>query len=182
MRLDPGYVKGFYRKGNALMALSRPLEAAEAFRTGAKMEPKSKLWPPLIAKATKAAEGAPPAETITASSNGRSAATASSRTTPLTSTNKAASSGRSTKKSGTGDSEDYSNMRGYKTTADGKVTTFFHNELSEEAKALIGDIAPKKIEADQAIAAGVENCDKASGNDVSAWNKAGTWESRDMTR
>lgn len=182
MRLDPGYVKGFYRKGNALMALSRPLEAAEAFRTGAKMEPKSKLWPPLIAKATKAAEGAPPAEAITASSNGRSAATASSRTTPLTSTNKAASSGRSTKKSGTGDSEDYSNMRGYKTTADGKVTTFFHNELSEEAKALIGDIAPKKIEADQAIAAGVENCDKASGNDVSAWNKAGTWESRDMTR
>jgi hypothetical protein len=45
-------------------------------------------------------------------------------------------------------------FRGYKKTADGRVTTFFHNELDEQTKALIGDIAPKKI--DPAVAAPVE--------------------------
>ena len=36
-------------------------------------------------------------------------------------------------------------MRGYKITADGRKTTFFNNDLDDEARALIGDIAPKKV-------------------------------------
>lgn len=70
-------------------------------------------------------------------------------------------------------------MKGYKKTADGRVTTYFNNDLTEEAKALIGDIAPKRLDAGGGGDAGGE---EAAGSDVSVWNKAGTWESRDMTR
>ncbi|CAM9850466.1 unnamed protein product, partial [Ectocarpus sp. 12 AP-2014] len=54
LRLDPAFAKGHYRKGQALMALTRPGEAAEAYRAGAALEPKSKLWAPLVEKADKA--------------------------------------------------------------------------------------------------------------------------------
>ena len=37
-------------------------------------------------------------------------------------------------------------VKGYK-IVNGKKTSYFHNELSEEAKQLIGDIAPKKLDA-----------------------------------
>ena len=37
-------------------------------------------------------------------------------------------------------------MKGYKRTSDGRVTSFFHTELDDQAKELIGDIAPKRIE------------------------------------
>ncbi|CAN0519516.1 unnamed protein product, partial [Ectocarpus sp. 8 AP-2014] len=70
-------------------------------------------------------------------------------------------------------------MKGYKITADGKKTTYFNNDLTEEAKALIGDIAPKKLEP---ATAAVQDSTSGGGNEASAWNKAGTWESRDMTR
>jgi hypothetical protein len=44
-------------------------------------------------------------------------------------------------------------MKGYKTLADGTKTSFFHTELSEEAKALLAKNAgPKKLDA-TAIAA-----------------------------
>mmetsp|Transcript_8060 Transcript_8060/g.19472 ORF Transcript_8060/g.19472 Transcript_8060/m.19472 type:complete len:430 (-) Transcript_8060:114-1403(-) len=72
-----------------------------------------------------------------------------------------------------GASESNSNpMRGYKKTADGKTTSYFHTELSAEAKALIGDCKPKKIEAP------VESGAKVG----SAWNQAGTFEERNYTK
>ena len=43
-----------------------------------------------------------------------------------------------------------SDMRGYKKTADGKTTSYFHTEISEEAKKLIeaqGFGKPQKLEA-----------------------------------
>ncbi|KAH8065874.1 hypothetical protein JL722_261 [Aureococcus anophagefferens] len=63
-----------------------------------------------------------------------------------------------------------SDMRGYKIDSQGRKTTFFNNELSDEAKALIGDIAPKKVEAPVSMAT------KAG---ESSWNQAGTFESKD---
>lgn len=65
-------------------------------------------------------------------------------------------------------------IRGYKLDSQGRKTTFFNNELSDEARALIGDIAPKKIAtaADAAL-------DVKQGN--SAWNQAGTWEETSRT-
>ena len=38
-------------------------------------------------------------------------------------------------------------MRGYKVDSQGRKTTFFNNELDDKTKALIGDIAPKKVAA-----------------------------------
>eukprot|EP00752_Nemacystus_decipiens_P009906 g8838.t1 len=188
LRLDPKYAKGHYRKGQALMALTRPGEAAEAFRAGAVLEPKSKLWTPLVEKAVKAASEAPSKPTNGVSTASRS--TSSPPTTTTTTTRKVSESTPSAtvktpaataagSSGGGGGGETGSGMKGYKKTADGRTTTYFNNDLSEEAKALIGDIAPKKLE--PAAAAAVPGAEAAEGNAASAWNKAGTWESRDMT-
>eukprot|EP00903_Cladosiphon_okamuranus_P013940 g12966.t1 len=189
LRLDPKYAKGHYRKGQALMALTRPAEAAEAFRSGAVLEPTSKIWPPLVEKAVKAASEAPakPASTSgVSSSTSSSSRTASSPATTTTTTkfsqntpSKAKDPATTTASSTSGSGDAGSGMKGYKKTADGRLTTYFNNELTEEAKALIGDIAPKKLE--PAVAAAVPGAEAAGGNAGSAWNKAGTWESRDMT-
>jgi len=72
-------------------------------------------------------------------------------------------------------------LRGYKKTRDGRTTSYFSRELTDEQKAMIGDIAPQRLgdssapvpipspPADSAAAAG------------SAWNQAGTWEEKDTT-
>lgn len=64
-------------------------------------------------------------------------------------------------------------VRGYK-IVNGKKTSYFHNELSEEAKQLIGDIAPKKLDTPTPTST-------QTGGDKSAWNQAGTWEEKDVT-
>lgn len=174
--IDPSYSKGLYRKGQAHMGLSQFAQAAEAFRAGASLEPESKLWAPLIQKAVKAAEDGPVAApkrttTSTPASTTHSAGISKTSASSATRVRETASEGGS----GAG-------MKGYKKTADGRVTTYFHQELSEEAKALIGDIAPKRLETS---ASGMEDGGDALANgvanDASAWNKGGTWESRDMT-
>jgi len=72
------------------------------------------------------------------------------------------------------DGEGGEKIRGYKLDSQGRKTTFFNNELSDEAKALIGDIAPKKIAtADEA------KLNVTQGN--SAWNQGGTWEETSRT-
>lgn len=202
MRLDASYAKGHYRKGQALMALSRPAEAADAFRAGSALEPESKLWPPLVEKALKAAEDLK--KTAAAAPNGgkttavsktvvttKTTSRAGTTTTSKNATDAVASSSSSTGSRNAGSSSGggggAEEMKGYKKTADGKVTTYFHNELSEEAKALIGDIAPKRLDPAAAVAMDVDTINGAAegpgaSNEVSAWNKAGTWESRDMTR
>ncbi|KAF0694223.1 Aste57867_14882 [Aphanomyces stellatus] len=65
--------------------------------------------------------------------------------------------------------EDIENARGYK-----NGMPYFHREQSEHEKSLIGDIAPKKIE----VAPPVPSVD----HDGSAWNHAGTFEQRDLTK
>eukprot|EP00392_Amoebophrya_sp_AT5.2_P005160 g5169.t1 len=72
--------------------------------------------------------------------------------------------------------EDVNEMRGYKKTADGKTTSYFHTELDEEAKKLIGDCKPKPIS--QAADGGQGTKSNSTG---SAWNQAGTFEERDYT-
>lgn len=68
-------------------------------------------------------------------------------------------------------------MRGYKKTADGRVTSYFSREQSAEEKAML-DIAPKQI----------SDCtpkpitpSSSTGDSGSAWNHAGTWEEKDTT-
>eukprot|EP00397_Hematodinium_sp_SG-2012_P031950 GEMP01033974.1.p1 GENE.GEMP01033974.1~~GEMP01033974.1.p1 ORF type:complete len:412 (+),score=95.52 GEMP01033974.1:85-1236(+) len=66
--------------------------------------------------------------------------------------------------------EKASELRGYKTREDGKTTSYFHMDITEEAKNLIGDIRPQKLDAP------IETTvDPVTG---SAWNQGGTFESK----
>ncbi len=81
------------------------------------------------------------------------------------------------------DEEDLKGLiKGYKKTSDGRTTSFFNNEMDEATKALLGDIAPK------ALGEGAGNepvpipiAASSSGTSPSAWNSAGTFESRNVT-
>ena len=74
--------------------------------------------------------------------------------------------------------DESSDLRGYKKTADGRTTTYFHRELSADEKKLLGDNSPKPISTDAAAAIG-SGSGKAGG---SAWNAAGTWEEKNYTQ
>ena len=73
--------------------------------------------------------------------------------------------------------DDIGEIRGYKTNKFGQKTSFFNNDLTDETKALIGDIAPKAISVPSAP--GGPGGGGSGGG--SAWNKAGTWEERDTS-
>jgi len=67
-------------------------------------------------------------------------------------------------------------LRGYK-FVNGKKTSYFHHEQTDEEKRIIGDIAPKRVNLPP-----VNLCTSSEANDdTSAWNTAGTWEERDIT-
>jgi len=68
-------------------------------------------------------------------------------------------------------------MRGYKKTADGRVTSYFSREQSAEEKAML-DITPKQISdcTPQPITPS-----SSGGETGSKWNHAGTWEEKDTT-
>ena len=63
-------------------------------------------------------------------------------------------------------------LKGYKLDQRGRKTSYFHTEISEQEKSLIGDCSPKKIDPS------MEEKSESSG---SAWNKGGTWEDRDLS-
>jgi len=82
------------------------------------------------------------------------------------------------------DGDETARLRGYKTTKDGKVTTYFHRELSEADKALLGDNTPKPISSTaterphsppRLLSSTNGPSSPSSG---SAWNAAGTWEEK----
>jgi len=68
-------------------------------------------------------------------------------------------------------------MRGYKKTADGRITSYFTREQLAEEKAML-NIAPTKISdcTPQPITPS-----SSVGESGSAWNHAGTWEEKDTT-
>lgn len=73
-------------------------------------------------------------------------------------------------------------MKGYKTLADGRKTSFFHMEVSEEAKRLQaeqGGFAPKKIDT-TSDATQFESTAGDSG--ASVWNSSGTFEEKDQMK
>lgn len=79
-------------------------------------------------------------------------------------------------------------MRGYKKTADGRTTSYFTRELSEEEKLRIGDIAPKRLDentislpCNNNITPALMNQADVTPATASVWNQAGTWEEKDTT-
>jgi len=181
---DPLYTKAWWRLGQAQASLKNFEDAVKSLEEAAKLEPSNKALHKELTKQKdnaekeaieKAKREAAKAEAVT---EREEAVTTTSTTTKKTEVE--------TKKSTSDpepmqiDEEDTTfskseAFRGYK-IVNGKKTSYFHNELSEEAKRLIGDIAPKKLEAiPPAPVEAIEN------KGTSAWNKAGTWEERDCT-
>ncbi|CAB9530710.1 Activator of Hsp90 ATPase, N-terminal [Seminavis robusta] len=195
--VDRTYVKGWWRLGQAMSSLKDFEGAVEAMEKAMLLDPNNKALTKELNKLREEAanaankmeedekengpktEPAPPRSEIykpkpnTAKPNTTATATTATTSKPTGSTS-------STTTPMAVDEDDKNlfsksdQVRGYK-IVNGKKTSYFHNELSEEAKQLIGDIAPKKIDPASAAPA------PAATGDKSSWNHAGTWEERDVT-
>jgi len=192
---DPTYVKGWWRLGQALQNLHRMQEALEAFSKAKFLEPTNKALIKEHAKVEKQVEeeaklmkeqaaleamqveDTPDTKETNTPTITTSVSSISSKST--TSVTSAAPAKTKLEHHDEDDEKIFSKsdaVRGYK-VVNGKKTSYFHNELSDEAKKLIGDIAPKKLEATPEP---TSTTPEAGG--VSAWNKAGTWEEKDVTK
>jgi len=74
-------------------------------------------------------------------------------------------------------------LRGYKKTSDGRTTSYFTREQTEEEKKLLGDIAPQRLAANEQSFAPqrLEPGSAAANKSASAWNQAGTWEEKNTS-
>ena len=203
---DPQYVKGWWRLGQALLGLYRPEDALEALNKAKEFDPSNKALLKEIEKVQKQVDEETELmknmeidDTKETSTDKPTTTTTSSKLSTTTSNvevKKKVSEKKSTTTSSSDmvvdmddDDDDDSKLftksepvRGYK-VVNGKKTSYFHNELDEKAKALIGDIAPKKLDP----AGGQANVVPASANSsvlsgTSAWNQGGTtWEEKNVT-
>jgi len=193
--LDADYLKAYYRQATAHMKKNTAaslIKAEEALRAGLAKKEDDKELVAQMNKLQQPKQPAPAAAAVASSSS--SSSSSSSKTTTTTTrvapSSSSTSSSKSTKMQEDDDDNDEdevgasssSSLRGYKTTSDGRKTTFFNNELDEQTKALIGNIAPKKLEAaPEAAAAAAEANAAAAAAGSSAWNAAGTFESVDFS-
>ena len=181
VELDASYTKGFWRLGQASGSLGDFDEATKAMNQAIQLEPKNKALQKELKNLEVKAREAAEKKALEEEKKKKEAAEPMLPPLPTTKVAKDASS-----KSSEGEPMEIEadgttftkseHVKGYK-IVNGKKTSYFHNELSEEAKKLIGDIAPKKLEASQQPQSS-EPADKGT----SAWNKAGTWEERDLTK
>lgn len=171
---DESYTKAYWRLGTAYAGWERYEDAVDAYARGIKTlgGADDKKWVQEIQKCRSKAKEAPAKPRTRQSVTSSNSVSKSKSHTP--------------QKYGKEDVEvvDESKLfsksdavRGYK-VVDGKKTSYFHNEQSEEVKNLIGDIAPKRIESPSAVPLPSTNSTKS---EASAWNKAGTWEEKDFT-
>jgi len=168
LELDPKFVKAHHRRAQALLRLNEFDSAIAAARAGAALEPDSKAFAEVIEKAEKEkardveekARLKRDAQDVRVELHNASTARAPPRKEPRA-----------------GEAEDTS-MRGYKTTSDGRKTSYFHTEISEEAKRLIAEQGfgkPQRIE-------GPAPADQPAKGGGSQWNQAGTYEEKGMTQ
>ena len=171
--LDPSYAKGFYRLGAAQFQAGSYAEAKVSLERGLSLVPNDKDMTAKL-KAVQEKVSTSSCSTTTTptptSSSSSSSSTQQRSSKPINSEKP-----KKTEESTAEDGEDLKGMKGYKTTSDGRKTTFFNNELDEKTKSLIGDITPK------AIAAEAVKTATTAINGGSAWNTAGTFESKNVT-
>ena len=193
---DPTYVKAHWRRGQACNALGNTADALASFERALSLEPANKALKREVeaAKAKKeqeekllaAAKEAKEAEAEAEIAEPPKLVAPAKKETANANTTKPTSSAKSSNKNSVKEDEDTDlftssdHVRGYKIRSDGKKTSFFDREISEESKQLIGDIAPKRIDPN---APTEDNAPKPLPvtEGTSAWNKAGTWEERDVT-
>jgi len=182
---DPKYLKSWWRLGQALIVTEKHDEALEALKKAQSLEPTNKALikevekvqqtvDEIAIKKKKEEEEKKKADSDVEMKDGAPEVASSAVATPKLTTTTASSEKKGSATS-TGASSD---MRGYK-IVNGKKTSYFHNELSDEAKELIGDIAPKKLDnPPPPTSTSAEPTKKGS---TSAWNNAGTWEEKDCS-
>jgi tetratricopeptide (TPR) repeat protein len=202
VELDASYVKGHWRLGQSLCKLQRNEEALEAFQDALMLDPTNKALKKECQKLEKVVDeekalmemdidnkiNLEATETVkeNVAETASKAVTAASITTTGTEPSKQEPATTVATKTSTSTENDddegvfskSDHVRGYK-VVNGKKTSYFHNELSEDAKQLIGDIAPKRIDPSEQPALPSSAPQKVDG--ASAWNQAGTWEERDVT-
>jgi phosphopantetheinyl transferase (holo-ACP synthase) len=204
---DATYLKGFWRLGQACMALSKTVEAKEAYTVALSLEKDNKALVKELQKVELQLEKEKKMElekkeqeklmqeqeNNVSSSISTGNHTKNISTTTTTTTTKKVEQKIETQtklnssKQTTDDDEDIGDftqsdhVRGYK-IINGKKTSYFHHEQTEEQKRLIGDIAPKRLDTSEVNSTNNGDGTAANtSNDTSAWNKAGTWEEKDVT-
>lgn len=196
---DESYVKGFWRLGQASMALKRTEEALIAYEKALALDndnkalkkecdkvkvqleqEKKQAEEEAARKANAQEEEEAPSLTMKKKDDTKPAFVKSAASTM--SSKSTSSSTKEEKKdessSGSGDFSKSDHVRGYK-IVNGKKTSFFHHEQTEEEKRLIGDITPQRI--DPGALPEQTGPTKVEETGTSAWNKAGTWEEKDVT-
>jgi len=166
IKLDATFVKAYHRKAQALVRLNEWVNAIAAAEEGAKLDPSNKAFAEILEKAKAEQEK-------DAEEKSKLRADAQDVRVELHNASTArAPAAAAAKKPAAHDGA--SSMRGYKTTSDGRTTSYFHTEISEEAKKLIeaqGFGKPQKLEGP------VDEETNASGGG-STWNQAGTYEEK----
>mmetsp|Transcript_5551 Transcript_5551/g.8187 ORF Transcript_5551/g.8187 Transcript_5551/m.8187 type:complete len:430 (+) Transcript_5551:33-1322(+) len=182
-KLDPTYVKAYWRLGQGLVAQEHYTEALAAYQTAANLEPQNKALRKEI-ELTELKRLKQEQQPTTTTTNGSESSARSKENNKATSATKQSSTIKESRHTGTAEMDNdvvqftaSEAVRGYK-IVDGKKTSYFHREISEEEKRLIGDIAPKKIEQEENV--NVSSAPVVEG--TSAWNTAGTWEEKDVTQ
>ncbi|CAH0521395.1 unnamed protein product [Peronospora belbahrii] len=172
--LDATYAKGFFRMAQALVKLGRFNEALTVLDSAKAFEPSNKSVMTLYTNVQEMAKNQKEAPATLAPKKvvtRMEVAPSSPDTTAPSRTTTSVAAGSTVMDE---EAEISGHVRGYKKLADGRVTTFFNNELTEEAKQLIGDIAPKKVEDPNKVQ--IKSVDGGS-----AWNQGNTFEEKDMT-
>ena len=148
--IDASWVKGYFRKGQVLNKMKRFGEAYIAFQKAVEMEPSNKSALQHMTQAKQQAEelGLPLDRVEQVMMGNTTKVQSSSSTTTMGNSKPPAETPKKQVVSDVVKEADgeLNNVRGYKKLADGRTTTYFNNELSEEDKKLIGSIAPKKID------------------------------------
>ena len=206
--LDDTYVKGYWRLGQACGAMEDWSDALAAYEKAAKVDAESgggkmaKALGKEVAKCQAKVEqerllvmegkfdgadigNSSSSGTATSTSEVKSAPVVEKKTTPMATATSGSAKSKSKPKSKPKpdavkdtDADDFTNpLRGYKIVG-GKKTSYFHHEMTEEEKKLIGDIAPKKLDVNAAATTATPAEPVVEG--ASAWNKAGTWEEKDI--
>lgn len=187
---DASYVKAHWRQGQAFTACGNSGSALKSFEKALELEPENKA----LKKEVQAARERKEQEEILMASSAVSAeekkdgdGDAVMKEAPKAKSESAKTTATSTKNkvsANDGDHDDEGvftksdHVRGYKIRSDGKKTSYFDREISDEVKAMIGDIAPKKIDTNTSLDSAPKPIQQEG---TSAWNKAGTWEERDVS-
>lgn len=194
---DPTYVKAHWRRGQASNACGNTSEAIIAFEKALELDPtnkalmkevksakeKKEMEEKLLKEAKESADnddaaaddddGGSSEKKDVILKDARKETVKKPQTTSSQSTSQSTSAVKETDPSLFTKSD---HVRGYKIRSDGKKTSYFDREIDDEAKKLIGDIAPKKLDA---ASGGGESSNDFAPKPVavvegtSAWNKAG---------